>query len=598
MNGAETEADIRRRTDRLEQAFGDPGDPDNPLGLRAVLAADERGELNGPAEQLLADEGFGAELVPVGHGGRLDRADVLARIIRPVFRRDLGLGLGHGITSLYAASAVWVAGSAEQRDSLARMLCRGGRAAVVHRSLAHGSALLSGEIAAMQGSRGFRLSGRKEMVLNAARADAFVVHARTDPAPGPRSHAVLLLEPGELPSGRWRRLPRQPSTGLRGCSFSGLAFDDCPVSAETLVGEADAGVRLALRTFQLHRPISAVSMIAAVDTVLRAAVSAAHQGPGGHLRQRHRKLLAGAFADLLACDSMAVVVLRAVHLHPESAHLAAASVKYLVPDLLREDVEELATVIGTGGIGTGGIGTGGIGTGDHGRGTGPGMLAKLMRDLPTASLGHAGTAACQAVVVPQLPLLARRSWFRAPAPSDQLFRPEEPLPPLDFGTLAAVGGEDILAAALVATADGLRQGPAPHPYGDTLRLLTDAFVDELRVLRDRCAAADDRSARSSPEMCALADRHALVSAAGAALGVWERHRHGSGFLGDPSWLVMALHRLGVRLCLDGLPELPDGCVDRVLTEMVERFRAGRGYDLYDAPLAGRAGRDQDGGDRA
>ncbi len=567
------EAEIRSRVARLEQGFGDPGDPDNPLGFRAVLAAEKDRRLLPAAEQLLAEQGFGSELVPARYGGRLERADVLARIVRPVFRRDMGLGIGYGITSLFAASPVWAAGSEQQRASLARVLCGGGRAAIVHHSMAHGNALLRGELSAMQNSRGFRLSGRKDVVINAARADALVVYARTDPAPGSRSHSVLLLDPGELPADRLRDLPRQATTGLRGCSFSGLEFDDCQVPADALVGESGTGVRLALRTFQLHRPLSAVAVIAAVDTVLRSAVRAAHQGgPGTILRKRHRPLLAGVFADLLACDSLATTVLRALHLQPRSAHLAAANVKYLVPDLLREDLEELATVLGAG---------------DHGRDGDQRMLSKLMRDLPTAGLGHAGTAACQSVVIPQLPSLARTSWLRSASPPAALFGPEEPLSALDISTLAVVGGDDFLAASLVATAQRLPHGTAAGAYGGVLRSLVDGLLAELRDLRDRCAAIEpgDLAALSSPATFALADRHALVSCAGAALGVWDRHRDSGSFLGDPSWLVLALHRLGRRLCLPALPELPEHCVERVLAEVLGRFHQARAYDLYDTPLA-------------
>ncbi|WP_037842499.1 acyl-CoA dehydrogenase [Streptomyces sp. NRRL F-5126] len=568
-------AEARART--LEERLGAPDDPGNPLGFAAVLAAEERGELVAEAEQLLHDQGFGAEMVPVADGGRLERADGLARVIRPVFRRDLGLGTGYGVTSLFAATPVWTAGAAEQRAALADILCGGGRASVVHHSMAHGNALWSGEVSALTTSRGFRLGGRKDVVINAARARALVVYARTDPAPGSRSHSVLLIDREAAAAGRLRTLPRQPTTGLRGCAFGGLEFADCPAPAGALVGEAGGAVPLALRTFQFHRPLCAVMVVAAAGTVLRTAVRAVARDGGGHMGERHRPLLAGVFADLLACDSLATTVLRALHLHPQSADLAAAEVKYLVPDLLREDLEELATVVGR------------PGRAGHARDAGEvdrEMLAKLMRDLPTASLGHAGTAACQAAVIPRLPLLARTSWLRAEDPGDALFRPGLALPPLALDALAVAGRSDFLAAALAATAGRLRADGVEHGYGRALGALVAALLGELAALRERCVAVapGDLGVLSSPRMCALADRHALLSAAAAALGVWESHRGRPGFLGDPAWLVMALLRIGRRLCLPDLPELPDGCVDRVLAEVAERYRGRRSYDLYDEPV--------------
>ncbi|MFI0264689.1 acyl-CoA dehydrogenase [Streptomyces sp. NPDC017056] len=560
--------DTASRATDLEYAFGDPCDPANPLGFKALLTADGDGELPRAAERLLDEAGFGAELVPAGLGGRLHDAAGLMRMLRPVFRRDVALGFGYGITSLFAAAPVFAAGTPAQRATVARLLTGGGRAAIVHRSLAHGTALLRGELTAMEYSGGYLLQGRKDVVINAERAGAVVAYVRTDPAPGPAAHSVFLLDPDRLPPDGLRLLPRRPTTGLRGCRFAGYEFTDCPVPADSLVGEPGAGVRLALRTFQLNRTLITGAVLASVDTVLRAAVRAtlASGGPRG----RQRTVLAGVFAGLLVGDSMAAAVLRALSLLPGSAHLAAAGLKYLVPDLLRDDLEELATVLGAGG---------------YSRDTDQGMLTKLLRDLPAAGLGHAGTAACQAVVIPQLPLLARRSWGTEAEPPDALFT-AGPLPALDLARLEVAGGGDFLIAALKAAAARLSDAGAPGPYDGTLRALASAFEDALRELRESCLALEpgDRTALASPALCALADRHAVLSAVGAALATWERHRHTGSFLADPAWLVLALQRYGRRLGLN-LPPLPDPCVERVAEELLARFRAGRSFDLHDTPLA-------------
>ncbi|MFI6682222.1 acyl-CoA dehydrogenase [Streptomyces sp. NPDC050485] len=561
--------EVRHRAERLEFRFGDPCDPANPLGFRALLAADGDGELLAAAEELLDEEGFGAELVPVALGGRLHDADQLMRMLRPVFRRDVALAFGYGITSLFAAAPVFAAGSPGQRASVARLLASGGRAAIVHRSLAHGTAMLRGELTAMQYSGGHVLDGRKDVVINAERAGAVVAYVRTDPAPGPASHSVFLLDPDRLPPDGVRLLPRRPTTGLRGCRFAGYEFDACPVPGDALVGELGAGVRLSLRTFQLNRTLITGAVLASVDTVLRAAVRAALAT--GTVGRRQRGVLAGVFADLLAGDSMATAVLRALSLLPGAAHLAAAGLKYLVPDLLRDDLEELATVLGAGG---------------YSRDTDQGMLGKLLRDLPAAGLGHAGTASCQAVVIPQLPLLARQFWGREAEPPAALFGTGEPVPHLDLGGLEVAGGGDFLAASLTACAARLADSGEPGAYGDVLSATAAAFHADLLAVREACLLIEpgDRAALLSPATAALADRHSVLSAAGAALATWERHRHTGTFLADPAWLMLALHRYGRRLGLT-LPPLPPDCVDRVAEELLARFRAGRSFDLHDAPLA-------------
>ncbi|MEI5099133.1 acyl-CoA dehydrogenase [Streptomyces sp. PmtG] len=561
--------EVRHRADRLEHRFGDPCDPGNPVGFRALLAADEAGEPLTAAEHLLDSEGFGAELVPLALGGRLHDAEGLVRVVRPVFRRDVALGFGYGITSLFAAAPVFAAGSGPQRDAVARLLAAGGRAAIVHRSLAHGTAMLQGEVSALGHGDGYLLQGRKDVVINAERAGAIVAHVRTDPAPGQGAHSVFLLDPAELLGDGLRPLPRRPTTGLRSCRFAGYAFEDCAVPGDALVGAEGTGVRLALRTFQLNRALITGAVIASVDTVLRAAVRAAVGS--GSLGRRQRGVLAGVFVDLLAADSVATTVLRALSLLPASAHLAAAELKYLIPDLLRDDLEELATVLGAGG---------------YSRDTDQGMLSKLRRDLPAAGLGHAGTASCQAVVIPQLPLLAQNSWGREPEPPATLFRAGEPLPALDLGALQVAGGGDFLAAALSASAARVADTSEPGPCGEALRTLAAAFQGALLDLRESCRALTpgDRAALTSPRLPALADRHAVLCAVGATLATWERRRREGGFLATPDWLVLALHRYGRRLGLT-LPALPADCVDRVMAELLARFRSGRTFDLHDAPLA-------------
>jgi alkylation response protein AidB-like acyl-CoA dehydrogenase len=568
----EAEAGVRRRITEVEKALGDPDDEANPAGFAALMSADERFERPAEAERRLDAVGLGAEFVPVALGGRLARADVLARVLRPVFRRDVGLGFGYGITSLFAASAVWAAGSQGQRTRLAELMLGGGRTAIVHHSLAHGNTMWQGELVARPGDDGFTLDGRKDDVINAERAEAFVVYARTGEGRGAASHSVLLLEDAEAARAGLRVLPRRLSTGMRGCRFAGLEFTHCRVPADALVGEQGDGMRLALRTFQLNRSLVSSVLLGAADTVLRAAVRTVatdrERRPGG----RQQAVLASVFADLLLCDTMATAVLRSLHLFPDSGHLGAAAVKYLVPDLVREDLEELGTVLGASG---------------YRRDGAQGFLQKLLRDLPAAGLGHLGTAACQAVLVPQLPLLARRSWGVTQDPPDLLFAAQEPVAPLAQESLAVAGGEDHLVAALLGAVRRLRDGGgAPAGHGDdatraALRTIAEAFAAELAQLREtfRAAPPDGRALGASARWAALTDRYVLVAAAGAALGHWARLDGTDPFLADPAWLVLALGRLAGRLDIR-LPDPPPGCVERVYGEAVARFRTGRPYDLH------------------
>ncbi|MGW7411690.1 acyl-CoA dehydrogenase [Streptomyces sp. NPDC054863] len=560
------------RAVRLEKLLGDPYDPANPHGLGTLFAADARREVPAATETLLATEGIGAEFVPAAYGGLLTRADDLARVLRPVFRRDLALGFGHGIVSLFAAGAVWAAGSERQRRDVADVLLTGGRAAILHHELAHANAILRHEFTARDVPGGYRLGGRKDVIINARRADLQVVYARTDAARGPHSHSVLLLDPAHQRPAHVRHLPRVETTGMRGALFGGLEFTDCPVPADALVGAGGEGVSLALRTFQVNRSLVCSVATAATDTVLRSAVRAATKDADGPVSRRRCKPLAGVFAELLACDSMATTALRALSLLPAGSHLFAAAVKYVVPDLLREQLEELATVLGE--------------HGDDHRSPEYGALGKLARDLPVAGLGHAGSASCQSVLVPQLRGLARRSWFTEEEPPPELFRGDARLPRLEHRLLGIAGGGDFMAASLTGSAGRLAAARSAGGDLSVLAALAEGFATELRALRERCRSLPDPGAAlADPAVAVLADRYCHVVGAAAVLGTWEHQDGTDPFLSDPAWAVLALTRLGGRLGIP-VPELPAGCQERVLEEALRRYRDGRSYDLDAVGLAG------------
>lgn len=603
LTPTEEEIRIQHRVADLERRFGDPSDPDNPLGLAALLAADERGELLAEAEEELTAFQLNAEFVPREWGGRLDRVDTMGRVLRGVFRRDASLGLGYGATSFLAAIAVWTAGTEDQQRKVAELLLGGGRLAIAYHELAHGNDFVRNEFRAAPVGDGYVLTGAKNVINNVERAEALVLFSRTDEAAGSRSHSVLLVDKARLPRERMSYLPRYHTVGVRGCQNGGVEFDDCPVPGDSLVGGLGDGVELALRSFQITRSALPSMIVGGGDTALRTAVGFALDRQlynRSVLEIPHaRATLAGAFTDLLICDCLALAATRAVHLLPGETSVYAAAVKYLLPKLLTETTYDLSIVLGAN---------------FYVRGGEYGAFQKHVRDLPMISLGHAGTAACQATIIPQLPRLARTAWFRGDPAPEGLFRTHDGLPPLDPSRLALVNTSDSLACSLDGAAAALEEHCAESTgeatrYAEALAALAREMEDELRSLQEECAAmaARDRTVLASPRAYAVADRYALLLAAAACLGVWRHQRvpgrdaAGAGgaedaagvagaagpgtFLEQPAWLAAALTRLAKRLGRP-LPKLPDGWEDQILDEVLSRYHEARSYDLYDTPIAG------------
>ena len=200
-----------------------------------------------------------------------------------------------------------------------------------------------------------------------------------------------------------------------------------------------------------------------------------------------------------------------------------------------------------------------------------GIFQKHVRDLPVLSLGHAGTAACQATIIPQLPRLARRSWFPAePAPAG-LFRARERLPPPSLDGLVLAARTDALSATLVAAVDDCPAAStrehAAHGLARAARRGSCADSQESCS----CLARGPHRAGAARETFALADRYALLLAAAAVLGVWQQAAATTTPSSPtPAWAAAALHRL-VRRLGQPPPDLPDGCEDRVHDEVLRRF---------------------------
>ncbi|MFF0792355.1 acyl-CoA dehydrogenase [Streptomyces spiralis] len=575
--------DGRLRAQYLEDLLGDPFAAGNPHGQQALLAADERREVPAATEELLDRFGLAAEFVPGALGGRLTGVEGLAQVLRPVFRRDVALGFGAGMTALFAASVVWTAGDERQRRDVARRLLDGGRITILHREFAHANAILRGEYTARPAPGGFTVEGRKEVVINADRADAFVAYVRTAPGDGPDSHSVFLLETGRLPAHAVHRLPRARTHGMRGAHYAGLELQRCPVPADALVGRLGEGVSLSLRTFQVSRAlVSGGALVGGMDSALRYAVRAAGESRRGLVpRGRRGRVLAGVFADLLACDALAVAGLRLLDLAPEHALIPSAAVKYAVSALLHEDLDELAAVLGARG---------------YDRGPAYGGFQKLVRDLPVAGLGHAGTADTQAVLVPHLRTLAHTGWrgeagHEAPA---ALFTPGAPSTALDFRRLDAEprdphSGCDGLLAALLGAAARLEGKRTRGPRWAALAGLARAFAGEVHSLAERCATLFSRpdTGALAPAAYALVDRYCLLLAAASCLAVCENADPGAAegdLLAGPDWALLALTRFGRRLGLE-VPDLPDGTTQDLAAALADRYHRGRSFDLYGMPLA-------------
>ncbi|MFK4099057.1 acyl-CoA dehydrogenase [Streptomyces sp. NPDC019531] len=560
-----------KRADELEHLLGALADPANPTGATAVLAADERAEMLAAGETLLHAYGLNAEFVPPELGGRLERADHLAEVMRALYRRDPALGLGYGASSLIAAVTLWTAGDAQQTEHAARMLLDGRRIAIAFHELDHGNDMAGTEFAAHTApDGGLRLSGRKTVVTNIARADAMVVLARTDPRPGPRSHSLVLVDRAGVEPAHLRDVPRFATVGMRGVQLGGLDFDELPVPAAAVLGPVGSGLETALKALQITRTVLPAMATGILDTGLRITVDhlsgrQLYGGPATAL-PHVRSTLAGVFADLLRAEALSAVGARALHLVPGAASGYASAVKFEVSRLLLEAMDRLAELLGA----------------HFYLREGPtALFQKLLRDLAPVGFGHIARAACQMSLLPQLPLLARRTWNRpgTEAPAD-LFALDRALPPLRYDRLTLhAAGRDPIAGSLQALLDA----PWAPEHAD-LRAALAADHAELTELAAVCGQLSpvDLGVDARPEHYDLVTRYVRLLTRTVCVQVW-RHAVPGDFLADPAWARAALHRSAAGPHRPG--PLPAPVEDALFAELLHRRDTGRSFGLTGRPLA-------------
>ena len=113
------------------------------------------------------------------------------------------------------------------------------------------------------------LNGAKMWITNGPGADTLVVYAKTDPAAGARGMTAFLVERGFKGFSSGQKLDK---LGMRGSDTSELAFVDCEVPEENVLGRVGKGVNVLMSGLDYERVVLSAGplglMAAALEVVL------------------------------------------------------------------------------------------------------------------------------------------------------------------------------------------------------------------------------------------------------------------------------------------------------------------------------------------
>ncbi|WP_306192419.1 MULTISPECIES: hypothetical protein [unclassified Streptomyces] len=325
------------------------------------------------------------------------------------------------------------------------------------------------------------------------------------------------------------------------------------LATAVLFSSDEADAPMLPQAVDLARLLAPVALSAAVGTTLRCAVRAVVRG--GQSSARWRLSLAGAFTDLLACESLLAVALRTLDLPPDAGRLVRAAAGHVVPGLLGEVLDEVALTLSECGFGVG----------DHEMR----LCAKAVADMAYVREASGSGTTCRTELVSEAPAFAAAG---AAGAAGRLFGGtggHDAAAPVDCG--------GALLGVLVDTATGVGEGSAADPAHDLARVAR-RLLTEYRLLGRPGRRAG--RAVSRPPTPALADRYARIVLACTALGVHrDAAAHGSGFLARPEWALLALSRTVQRLGVTSADPVKDPRID-VAAELEAREWKNLDCDLH------------------
>ncbi|MGB8699917.1 MAG: acyl-CoA dehydrogenase [Thermosynechococcaceae cyanobacterium] len=338
-----------RSSTALEDYLGNPTNPDHIFSFKNSVQLDEQEVYPEDITNLLEKWGFYYYYIPSAYGGKLESYEEILSLMRVISRRDLTVAIGHGKTYL-GSVGVWVGDDEIKKYKLARIIKEGKQVALGLTEKDHGSDINANEVLAEEVEDGYLLTGEKWLINNATRSKAMTIFAKTDQQAGPRNFSVFLIEKEGLDPTSYQHLKKIKTHGIRGADISGIRFNQCLIPKASMVGKPGMGLESTLKGFQITRTLCASLSLGAADTALRSTLAFAdsRQLYGDRIFSIPvvQQQLVDAFVDIMICECVAISAARAIHVVPEQMSVWSAVVKYFVPTMAENLIQDLSRILG------------------------------------------------------------------------------------------------------------------------------------------------------------------------------------------------------------------------------------------------------------
>ncbi len=165
-------------------------------------------------------------------------------------------------------------GTAEQKQRYLSRLATKSAGAYALSEPASGSDAFALTTRGVRDGNGFRISGRKLWITNAAEADIFLIFATVDPGAGYRGITCFLVERG---ASGFAVGKKEDKLGIRASSTCELILDDVRVEAAQVLGEIGKGYKIAIETLNEGRIGIAAQMLGLAEGAMEHALRHARE---------------------------------------------------------------------------------------------------------------------------------------------------------------------------------------------------------------------------------------------------------------------------------------------------------------------------------
>ena len=227
-----------------------------------------------------------------------------------ISRASASVGLSYGAHSQLAVNQIQLNGTGDQkRRYLPKLISGDNVGALAMSEPGAGSDVLGMKLCADRKGDRYILNGTKMWITNGPDADTLIVYAKTDGQAGAERIIAFIVEKGFKGFSTAQKLDK---LGMRGSNTCELAFQDCEVPAENVLGGEGRGVKVLMSGLDYERAVLAAGPLGIMQSCMDVVLPYVHERQQFDQAIGTFQLMQGKLADMYTTMNAAKTYVYAV----------------------------------------------------------------------------------------------------------------------------------------------------------------------------------------------------------------------------------------------------------------------------------------------